>query len=470
MCHCIFRYPSHSASSLIKWSIHFLPISGFADIKKSMPSDINCAARNIDGFLKRVCFNESTKQYYHACVTSKVPYQQNSWLKYEADRYIYKLSSVSSQCDNDPGVYQACGFSTRINKCSKYFCGGTFIDDANKQVERFVERAQDCEGDKNDVGAKEQKAKSLSVSDTNVCDDKCDSTLCSDESDCNGVKYGLYCIWWVYRNYVPVSFICAGVDACNNGEDMSNCSVTGNSKSNTCIHYHSKVESNITKTVSILNYTRCTVFDLSSRNTYPYCYDYLDQTNCTDVSRVGGHCLIYGYMSTISKYVTCDSKFKSIDGPANLCDDRLENECISPPGSVDCVVHKHKLCDGVIDCSDCSDEDNDNCRLAKTNSFKCNRTFNFMGNYMHVPSLWILDNQTDCVNGEDEIVGMWKFCDKEEKYRVRPVRESCNAAFLCPGQINHYVEFDLLCDGIDSCESGVENKVCAISRDFPEIN
>ena len=69
------------------------------------------------------------------------------------------------------------------------------------------------------------------------------------------------------------------------------------------------------------------MFDLRASYTYPYCYDYMDQTNCTDVNRVGGHCLINGYMSTVSKYVLCDSPLiTDEERRINLCDDNLESE------------------------------------------------------------------------------------------------------------------------------------------------
>ena len=87
------------------------------------------------------------------------------------------------------------------------------------------------------------------------------------------------------------------------------------------------------------------MFDLSS-NLPPYCYGNLDQTNCTDVYKVGGHCLINGYMSNVSKYVVYDSPL--VENPANLCDDNLDSECILPSEYTSCVVHKHKLCDGII--------------------------------------------------------------------------------------------------------------------------
>ena len=84
----------------------------------------------------------------------------------------------------------------------------------------------------------------------------------------------------------------------------------------------------------------------------------------------------------------------------NLCDNNLHNECFSPSDITNCVVHKHKLCDGVSDCIDSSDEE-DICRFTTLGHFKCNRTFNAK-KYMEIPVSWIMDNKTDCLDGEDE--------------------------------------------------------------------
>ena len=166
----------------------------------------------------------------------------------------------------------------------------------------------------------------------------------------------------------------------------------------------------VDKTVPILNNTRCGVFNLSSWKTWPYCHNYLDQTNCTDENRVGGHCYINGYWSSVSKYVTCGSDFKLTDKPVDLCDDNLENECLSPTEVVDCVIHKHQLCDGYKDCSDGSDEANDNCSRTTGSEFKCARTFN-ANKHMEIPVSWLFDNQTDCINGEDEnSENQWTVC------------------------------------------------------------
>ena len=466
------------------------------------PSDKDCSLEEINGFLKPVCFNAIDKQYYHVCVNSRKSYELSVTWEYETGHYVNKLSSVSSICDNDLRVYQACGFSKKISEFSEYLCGGYFIADTEQEVHYFEECDRDCGSDTN-------KTQRYNVRGKTVCNNKCDEEYCEDESDCNGLRYGLYCnvtetkvtteltlydgsyckgefvrqlmstatfcrvtnienvTTYTYR---PVSSVCDESSDCDNKIDEEYCSDIVQT-TQTCIHYLSKLQDRVIRTVPIFNYTRCAVFDLSSEDTYPYCYDYLDQTNCTDVNRVGGHCLIGNNTSTVSKYVLCDNPLMSKEErKIKFCDDNLESECISPPDSTDCTVHKHKLCDGVVDCKDFSDEDSDICRFTTPGKFRCNRTFN-MDKEMEIPVSWIWDNHTDCADGKDQDRHMWKFCDEEEKYRVMFANESCKNAFLCPSgrTENHYVEFDLLCDGINSCDSEVENNVCTISRDFPKL-
>ena len=416
-------------------------------------SNKNCTVTNIGGFLKNVCYDENRHEYFHKCAYSDTTYNVTGT---ESNT----LFSVSIVCENDPYIYQACGFRIEIKIHSAYFCGGYFRNDTMLEVQQFVECDQNCKSNSGEESSQSPINRNNEVK----CDDKCDALSCEDESVCEGHTYGIHCTHTfngtTNYHYEPVSMVCDGLLYCDNGEDWKDCK---NTTLQTCVSYGVDI------TVPIFNYTRCSVFDLSSIHTYPYCYNYLDQTNCTDVNRVGGYCLINGFMSSVSKYVFCGSEFKHANEATSLCDDYLENDCRSL--SANCVVHKHRLCDGVSDCEDNSDETLDICQLTTVGVFNCIRSFGGDRN-MKIPIKWIMDNQTDCLNGEDEKGNsyVWEQCGEKNDlaYRVVIGNKTCQDIFLCPeDSYQGYVDFDFLCDGVNSCE--IENEVCRISRDFPSI-
>ena len=234
------------------------------------------------------------------------------------------------------------------------------------------------------------------------------------------------------------------------------------------------MEDNTTLIVLILEFMRCAQFVILFKE-YPYCLHFLDHTNCTDVEQVGGYCEVDGYLSTVSKHIVCFDYDQRSRQDIQLCDDGVENRCISP--SVSCrVIHRHFMCDGIKDCSDGSDETHNMCKMMTQEvNFVCQRRFQrrfqpkkyIMINT--IPISWIMDNITDCLNGEDENSELWSwmFCQGNV---IFPPEYRCDNVFLCPGDNNISVLFRYLCNGIDSCGDGAENEVCKIARDFPVIN
>ena len=287
-----------------------------------------------------------------------------------------------------------------------------------------------------------------------ICDDRCDDFDCEDEANCNGFRYGMYCRHKfhplkVYSYLLPMD-ICDGHQVCENGEDENNCTITDDDLSNTCVSTSSGLR------VSLRNNTRCFLFD-HKRIGYKYspCTNNMDQTNCTDLSRVGVTCKINNFTSTVSKYMICAHQ-------TQLCDDGMENMCVDV--SFACTTHKHRLCDGMTDCQDNIDESNPLCSDMTDNT--CVRTASNDNISRQIPLAWLHDRIVDCMNGKDE-EPIWPTCGvgHTQRYVVETLQDACENVFVCPDK--KYVEYIDMCDGYENC--GIENGICKVSRGYPDI-
>ncbi|KAL5250607.1 hypothetical protein ACHWQZ_G016367 [Mnemiopsis leidyi] len=302
-----------------------------------------------------------------------------------------------------------------------------------------------------------------------LCDMICnhgDLVTCQDESYCNGFNYGVWCD--NYTRYIPVPRICDGVPDCQDEMDENICQVDNKTQSTCMLFKGGNPEKEII--IPLYSFTRCrplTHFQYTSI-LFHYCEDFLDQTNCSDKSRVGLYCPIHGFMSTVSKQVVCSTSKKYTYGLRGkippICDDSLEKACVD--ASYSCVIHKHQLCDGSKDCHDNSDEVGFYCQHL-ADQF-CVRRFVFekpgYNVNFSIPMEWVHDGVTDCMNGEDEMEN-WPTCGRGRTFRLKDrFNRSCSEVFLCAGS-HDVIEFPRLCDKINSC--GNENQICLKSRDQP---
>ena len=466
---CCMDWPAKACLNAVTNLCQCSTCVDYRTVREIRKTGQTCAVAKVGGFLKNVCFDEKTLQIEYKCLDSPTRYTTG---------FTDNTEFVSDLCETDPFAYQACGLFSETKTtnrelfCGGYLCGNTTgVSGSATSMYRFAECHENC--------SFENRYCPISRDSSTPCDDTCsalmdDSIPCRDEDECGGFRYGTLCknrMAPALNHITPVFFVCDGKPQCGRGakgQDEKDCSVNENTP-HTCTQYLASVKYGKNLTVPIRNYTRCSYLDTITPNIhrYPYCLNYLDHTNCSDAKKISGQCSVNGFMSNISKYVVCDSIFKKTNDPISLCDDGLENACMSPSSSENCRVHKHKMCNGVNDCVDKSDENQDDCSFS-TKHFQCERSF-YSNRPRQLPLSWILDDQTDCLNGDDENHRIWLFCGtNHDTRRVKLPGEICEDVFQCVGGSATFVRFDNLCDGVESC--GMENKVCYLARDFPIIN
>lgn len=284
-----------------------------------------------------------------------------------------------------------------------------------------------------------------------VCDGKCDCVpLCDDESQCNGITYGLFCNFSsdYYPDYnppiyIPAMWICDNYKDCTDERDEVDCDATPQCSSG---------PANRTLTPR----TRCAPLGMLGDRPEPYCLDYSDQLNCTDPSLALLTCTRDGFPVTVANRMICHG-IKHV----KLCDDGFEDMCVRP--GTGCKVHKHLLCDGNQDCVSGADENHVTCwSLSNT---ECERGFGGRGK-LRIPLSWINDEFPDCKTGEDEGV-VYPTCGKTSATLRLRQKQECEEVFLCGLPPSDHIEFHNLCNKQDKC--GNEREVCIIATDSPTI-
>ena len=384
---------------------------------------------------------------------------------YTVDAALPAYSQFSALCDNDPKFYQTCGAGhheiTSVDPtqvCGYYICensSGVFTSGWAQRQGYSCDEEHQCKNtglDETGCDGTFSSADGAVLPMSKACDGVCNLVSCEDEARCNLLTYGVF----DKGGYYPPIRIGATE---NHPEAIFGSDGSGNRTAllehKTCIHTYSNL------LVPIFNYTRCATIVYSFANVdiaewvlqpqTPYCSNFLDQTNCTDPLRVALSCEIGGYLSTVSIFVVCH-------GLENLqvCDNGIEDTCFDLSPS--CKIHKHKMCDGKIDCSDESDESSAVC-LSMTQE-DCVRV---LGRHRgRIPLAWLHDGIVDCESGIDETGINWPTCGAGVTHRFVTQNESCSEDFLCLEGDAKFIGLEVLCDKIETC--GNENEICMISK------
>ena len=171
--------------------------------------------------------------------------------------------------------------------------------------------------------------------------------------------------------------ICDNSTDCHHGDDENNCRNIA-----ACVREHDSA-----RTYMLANYSRCTPWTL--------CGSKMDQTNCSDTTLAPLQCPINGYMSTISERIICKRIiFGEVNKPHSntiaVCEDSMDGQCVTPTSG--CYIHKHQLCNNIIDCKDGSDEKSALCN--RLTAQECKRKFHY-NTSLGLPIWWIGDGVED---------------------------------------------------------------------------
>ena len=420
----------------------------------------------------------------------KCPFSSETYFLRTTFQGRLRRVTVNGTCSNDPISYQACGlrgYSDFLNNRKtidsfyqeerRTFCG--FVCDSRKQSTlapgaiwyipnsgkygiysqimnvragwvMFCDGTADCKNieiDEEDCFSDMYTMRTGGEFEASkICDGECeivtfsDNTYyyCEDEAYCNGFTYGMYCD--ADTRYISPMYMRCDQLSCD--QESTGVSLCAKENVTTCTRGG--------LLVPLLNSTRC-----SSFSDAPMCDNGLDQTNCSDPSRVVLSCEINGYMSTVSRIAVCTKQSRFLP---QLCDNGLDKLCVET--SMSCLVHKHQLCDRRVDCPDRTDELGAPC--LKRSVWPCNRPFSVDTssiNVVNFPLVWVNDGVEDCQGGEDES-DQWPTCGSGITKRYRRMEDMCSEVYLCTS--GSFVELPSLCDKVETC--GNEIRVCQISR------
>ena len=451
-------------------------------------------------FVDYPCFLKATLALLKADHILKCPHSDI----YTAPVPVYEATKI---CPNDPRHYQACVVSgssvaTTVGAFSEDpsgpMCDSILTKKGTPSASAFNYDVHTLQiSHKARFDRRIRRYFLVSGKDTKInCDGYCGTYNCEDEKTCNGITYGMHCNFTITNHtliiHIPPHLICDGIFDCPHREDESELTCGADSRGagiltpassfndkeiQFCTKNHldegsfSRDEEELEddtmynggRILTLTHALRCSPLQYSSKlykknvnnlknvhrgisgyySDSPYvslCKFYLDQTNCADPERVAVSCQINGVNATISKYAICAQT-------PGLCDDGLDNLCVET--SFSCRVHKHLLCNGMIDCSDRTDETTAIC-LTMTES-SCYRRYRHK-KMLEIPIAWLGDGIHDCENGDDE-QKIWPTCGtgKFSHFVTKGRAANCQEVFVCSPGSSEFVQLHELCGNYDKC-------------------
>ena len=457
----------------------------------SVASESSCRYENVNGFLKRKCETEKKNEVY-SCPGNDTDFWQiqHKFVCREVfpiNWWTQDVCYILSKSCNEPqnSAVQMCGLGDNLKlesssnicgyicptKASKYTVFPHYVRCDNKiDCIDFSDEAScpsiDENSDKYENCSFDAKIKVRK----DITPPRCDESYLecgggfhfNDELNCNhetgkqvseGRPVTPYLkSWWLHPNY-----ICDLDTLFYNGSDC----YRNESNPSTGI-FCDKIDTGIK--LYVPNIKMCTNPKLSENsNDIRFCKDWKEQMNCTlNQKRVALSCHPVGFqgLTTITEYLIC--------GRGENCEDGIDEACRNI--SYNCQLHRHRICDGIKDCS--YNEDEVNCPKQVTKYFKCKRKLHRKGiqsGSEYILTSWIMDGKQDCVDGKDEQESQWRNCSYSEGDNIRTIyiekEEKCKN-FYKMAETAKLLNQRELCDNIQSFSQ--ESKLCEVSRGFIE--
>ena len=426
----------------------------------SIPGSTECTTCQVTvvrGFLKYKCVTSSGEEFYK-CWNSNVTYQ--------VPTQTCAMQKFTDICEDDPHYYQLCGFipcnhniDDQYGYCCNYICQGylsyspvsiqgiDWVKDeytCDGKVQCHINKADELNCEHSDDEEQFQcPYPNITISMNQVCDSIWNCYVGIEEAHCNHT-YGVTCKTtsngFTDDTWLQPSWVCDGSSWCDGGEDEQDCA---NST------HHVRWCKLGTETNYLNERQLCGPVDDNSE--VLLCTDHRDQLNC---SNSVGECQVENTTTQLRRINLCDGFM--------ACDNGIDEICTTPEQN--CLVHKHQLCDNNTDCERGSDESHESCN--KMIDKECERLVT--GNNTKIPLDWLCDGTADCKDGKDEEKSNLKLCGLGERERCRPKSYKCEEKLICPNSnsVSQYVEFEKLCDNVDSCSG--ENSICQAAQDTVE--